>query len=326
MKRINFLTLTAAALLSLSAVSCNTSASVSSSVPEDRSQEWKALEQPLNFYIANDLGRNGYYDQKPIAETMGRMAETIDIEFVVAAGDVHHFEGVQSVSDPLWMTNYELIYSHPDLMTPWYAICGNHEYRSNTQACIDYSQVSARWNMPSRYYTFVKEEDGVEIRIVMIDTTPLIDKYREETDKYADASRSDYREQLAWLDRTLSEADEDWVIVVGHHPIYAYTDKDESERTDMQERVNSILLRHGNVDMYVCGHLHTFQHIRKDGSDIDYVVNTSGSLSRDVEAIDGTVFCSPESGWSLVTVSADTLSLHMLDKTGMVLHTVTRTK
>ena len=117
MKRINFLTLTAAAVLSLSAVSCNTSAGVSSSVPEDRSQEWKALEQPLNFYIANDLGRNGYYDQKPIAETMGRMAEAIDIEFVVAAGDVHHFEGVQSVSDPLWMTNYELIYSHPDLMT-----------------------------------------------------------------------------------------------------------------------------------------------------------------------------------------------------------------
>ena len=189
MKRINLLTLIAAAALSLTAVSCNTSVNVSSSTEEDRSEEWKALEQPLNFYIANDLGRNGYYDQKPIARTMGDMAETIDIEFVVAAGDVHHFEGVQSVSDPLWMTNYELIYTHPDL------ICGNHEYRSNTQACIDYSQVSARWHMPSRYYTFVQEEDGVEIRIVMLDTTPIIDKYREETDKYADASKSDYSEQ-----------------------------------------------------------------------------------------------------------------------------------
>ena len=28
---------------------------------------WKSLEKPLNFYLANDLGRNGYYDQKPIA-------------------------------------------------------------------------------------------------------------------------------------------------------------------------------------------------------------------------------------------------------------------
>lgn len=33
-------------------------------------ETWKALEKPLNFYLANDLGRNGYYDQKPIAELM----------------------------------------------------------------------------------------------------------------------------------------------------------------------------------------------------------------------------------------------------------------
>ena len=128
------------------------------------------------------------------------------------------------------------------------------------------------------------------------------------------------------VDRILSEAEEDWVIVVGHHPIYAFTDKDEIERTDMQERVNSILLKHDNVDMYVCGHLHTFQHIRKDGCGIDYVVNSSGSLSRDVEPTEGTVFCSPESGWSLVTVSADSLCLHMLDKDGAVLHTVARAR
>ena len=50
-----------------------------------------------------------------------QMAENVDIEVVVAAGDVHHFEGVRSVNDPLWMTNYELIYSHPELMLPWYA-------------------------------------------------------------------------------------------------------------------------------------------------------------------------------------------------------------
>lgn len=79
---------------------------------------WKALEKPLNFYLVNDLGRNGYYDQKPIAELLGKMAEAVDIECVVAAGDVHHFEGVRSVDDPLWMTNYELIYSHPELMIP----------------------------------------------------------------------------------------------------------------------------------------------------------------------------------------------------------------
>lgn len=62
----------------------------------------------MNFYVANDLGRNGYYDQKPIAELMGIMAEEVGPEFILATGDVHHFEGVQSVNDPLWMTNYDI--------------------------------------------------------------------------------------------------------------------------------------------------------------------------------------------------------------------------
>ena len=287
---------------------------------------WKALEKPLNFYLANDLGRNGYYDQKPIAELMGKMAEAIDIEFVVAAGDVHHFEGVRSVHDPLWMTNYELIYSHPDLMLPWYPILGNHEYRGNTQAVIDYSGISARWQMPARYYTKVMEEDGATIRLVMIDTPPLLDKYRKDTEKYPDASKQDIDKQLVWLDSILTSAKEDWVIVVGHHPIYADTDKNESERADMQKRVDSILRKHGNVDMYVCGHIHNFQHLRKPDSQIDYVVNTSGSLAREVKPIEGTQFCSNATGFSLITVDKKELCLYMMDKEGKVLHTVRRTK
>ena len=315
MKKTIFATaLAAAAILT----SCTQSVS-----PE---QTWKELEKPLNFYLINDSGRNGYYEQKTIAGTMGKMAETIDIEFVVAAGDVHHFEGVRSVSDPLWMTNYELIYSHPDLMIPWYPVCGNHEYRGNTQAPLDYSGVSARWDMPAKYYTFTAEEDSVEVRIVMLDTTPLIDKYREDTEKYPDASKSEVEPQLEWLDSVLTAATEDWVLVVGHHPIYADTDKTDSERIDMQDRVNSILVKHGNVDMYLCGHIHTFQHIRMEGCDIDYVVNSSASLSREVKPVEGTVFCSPEEGYSLITADKHELDLYMLDACGNVLHKVSRTR
>ena len=111
---------------------------------------WSSLKKDANFFMANDLGKNGYYDQKKIAELMGVMAEKIGPECVIAAGDVHHFSGVQSVEDPLWMTNYELIYSHPELMIDWLPILGNHEYRGNTQAIIDYSNISRRWNMPGK--------------------------------------------------------------------------------------------------------------------------------------------------------------------------------
>lgn len=289
--------------------------------------EWKTYEADVNFILANDLGRNGYYDQKPLAELMGEMAEEIDVACVAAAGDVHHFEGVRSVNDPLWMTNYELIYAHPELMLPWYPILGNHEYRGNTQAVLDYAGISRRWCMPARYYTKTLEENNTRVKLVFIDTTPLIDKYRKDTDTYPDAVKQDMAAQLQWLDRTLTEAREDWVIVIGHHPIFADTPKADSERADMQRRVDTVLRRHSNVAMYLCGHIHNFQHIRMPGSSIDYVVNSAASLSRSkVKAVEGTRFCSPEAGFSLVSADKNTLSLRMINKEGKAIYTITRKK
>ncbi len=288
--------------------------------------DYSIFDKKFNFYVANDLGRNGYYDQKPIAELMGQMAENgADSEFVLATGDVHHFEGVRSVNDPLWMTNYELIYSHPELMIDWFPLLGNHEYRGNTQAVLDYSKISRRWTMPARYYTKTFEDKGATIRIVWVDTAPMIDKYRNESETYPDACKQDCQKQLAWVDSVLTAAKEDWVIVAGHHPIYAETPKDESERRDMQNRLDPVLRKH-KVDMYICGHIHNFQHVRVAGSDIDYITNSAGSLARKVKPIEGTVFCSPEPGFSIVSANKRTLELRMIDKKGNVLHTVTRSK
>ena len=284
--------------------------------------DYSIFDQKFNFYIANDLGRNGYYDQKPIAELMGTMGEEVGPEFVLATGDIHHFEGVRSVNDPLWMTNYELIYSHPELMIDWFPILGNHEYRGNTQAVLDYTNISRRWTMPDRYYTKRFEEEGTTIRIIWIDTTPLIDKYRKENDKYPDACKQDINKQL---DSVLANAKEDWIIVAGHHPIYAYTPKEESERMDMQKRIDP-LLRKYKVDMYICGHIHNFQHIRVPESDIDYIVNSSASLARKVKPIEGTKFCSPEPGFSICSINKKELNLRMIDKKGNVLYTITRKK
>lgn len=288
---------------------------------------WAAVSSAqMRLLVANDLGRNGYYEQKPIAERMGKMAGELDVEAVLALGDIHHFMGVESVNDPLWMTNYELIYSHPELQIPWYPILGNHEYRGNTQAVLDYSNVSRRWQMPARYYSKVFEEDGATLRVVFIDTTPLIDKYHKDSLDYPSVPQQDAKKQLSWLEEELSGAKEDWVVVVGHHPIYAHTTKSESERKDMQKRVDPILRRH-NVDMYICGHIHNFQHIKPQGTSIDYVVNSAGSLARSkVEAIEGTVFASGEAGFSILSFTKDELCLDLINGKGKTIHSVKRTK
>ena len=288
--------------------------------------DYSIFKNQFNVFIANDLSRNGYYDQKPIAERMGQMAEAgADPEFIIATGDVHHFNGVASINDPLWMTNYELIYSHPELMIDWHPVLGNHEYRGNTQAVLDYGQVSRRWEMPGRYYTKSYEDKGMTMRILWIDTTPLISKYRNDKETYPDACLQNDEVQLAWIDSVLTAATEQWVIVCGHHPIHADTPKEVSEREDMQRRLDPILRKH-HVDMYICGHIHNFQHLRVKGSNIDYVVNSAGSLSRKVNPIEGTQFCSPEPGFSILSANKEQLILRMIDKKGNILYEQKHTK
>lgn len=291
-------------------------------------KQWKQMKGDVCLFMANDMGRNGYYDQKPIAEMMGQMAETLDPECVIAAGDVHHFNGVASVDDPLWMTNYELIYSHPELMIDWFPVLGNHEYRGNTQAVMDYAKRSRRWMAGERYYSrvFSGGKQGVSVRVVFIDTTPLIDRYRENQAVYPDAAGQSRDRQLCWLDSLLSVAKEDWIVVVGHHPVYAQTTKAEYEREDMQKYLLPVLRKHKNVDVYACGHIHNFQHIRHDGDAIDYLVNSSGSLARKVKPTDGTVFCSPEAGFSVISASKKHLKVYLIDKAGQILHSIKRAK
>lgn len=270
----------------------------------------------VNIMIANDLGRNGYYEQKPIAEHMGEWAGKADVEFVAAIGDVHHFNGVISTQDPLWMTNYELIYKHPELMIDWFPTLGNHEYRGNTQAVLDYKNVSRRWVMPDRYYTLTQEaDDGSTIRYVFVDTTPLIDRYRKSSDKYPDAVKQSIDRQLAYVDSVLSVSKETWTVVMGHHPIYSETPKNITERTDLQKRLDPILKKH-KVDFYINGHIHNFQHIKIKQSPIHYFTNSSASLSRRVKDTEGTQFKSDKAGFSILSANKNRLAIYFIDGNG----------
>jgi 2',3'-cyclic-nucleotide 2'-phosphodiesterase (5'-nucleotidase family) len=286
---------------------------------------WRKMKQNINFLWASDLDRYGCYDQKVIANLMGEMAKAIKPRFILETGDTHHGNGVKSIHDEDWKERWEDIYNHPKLLKlDWVPVLGNHEYRGNTNAVLEYSKVNPRWTITERYYTRVIKKGNTTIRLVMIDTTPLIDKYRESK-SYKDAGKQEKEPQLQWLDDVLSKAKEDWIIVAGHHPVYADTKKPRIERDDMKKAINSTLRKH-KVAMYICGHIHSFQHIRRKGYDIDYLVNSSASWARDVKQTKDTKYCSNESGFSVITASKKRLSVHMIDKNGNILHTVNKTK
>lgn len=276
------------------------------------------FEDGYNFFLANDLGRNGYYKQKTVAEVMGNLADQLDIEFVAAAGDVHHYGGVQSVNDPLWMTNFELIYSHGDLQVDWFPILGNHEYRGNSQAVIDYSQISRRWEMPARYYVkhvvAEPDDDHASVDLFFIDTTPLINKYHEEANNYPDVAQQDTTAQLRWLDAELAKSKADFKIVIGHHPIYV-SEKKRVDDKDLIGKLDPILCRH-QVDIYAAGHSHTFQHLTKRGTKTQYVVNGSASAGREPIKGSDTRFCSSDEGFSVISVGNQSVKMTFVNYEG----------
>ena len=294
-------------------------------VPMDR-LALAELDDHFTFLIASDLGRNGYYDQKPVAEMMGEVAEISGVEFIAALGDTHHFWGVRSAQDPLWQTNFEWIYRHPELMIPWHPVLGNHEYRGDTQAVLDYATVSRRWEMPGRYYSMTEPvSDDEEVLLLFIDTSPLIDKYRGNPDKFPDAGTQSMDDQLAWIDATLGSSDAAWKVVMGHHPVYAGTTKETRERSDLRKRLQPLLDAHG-VDAEVSGHIHNFQHIRVPGSDVEYIVNTSASLTREVVPFEGALFASPDPGFTLCTVKKTELIITFVNDEGRIIYQYSRTK
>ena len=132
-------------------------------------------------------------------------------------------------------------------------------------------------------------------------------------------------EQLQWIRKTLASSVEKWKIVIGHHPVYADTPKEESERADMRKRLEPLLDRYG-VDMYFCGHIHNFQHIQPADSKVDYLVNTSGSLSRKVKTVEGTKFCNPEAGFTVVSMEDSKLSFYLMNGKGKILYEYSRTR
>ena len=135
-------------------------------------------DNALHFLVLGDFGRHGQYHQKAVAEQMGAAAITLDIDFILSVGDNFYPNGIRSVQDPQLKNSFEDIYTNTKLYEDWYVALGNHDYKGNIEAQIDYSKVSRRWHMPDEYYkkTFTLK-DGSKVLLVIMDTNPFIDTY-----------------------------------------------------------------------------------------------------------------------------------------------------
>jgi acid phosphatase len=276
-----------------------------------------AASEALTFILVGDWGRNGHFDQVNVGRQMGRTASAIGSQYTVSVGDNFYENGVTSVDDPQWQSSFEQIYTDPSLYTPWKVILGNHDYRGNVQAQLDYSQKSPRWKLPARYYTeSATLPDGTPADFFYVDTSPFIRAY---IGSKTNISGQDTDAQLAWLDAALTKSTAPWKIVIGHHPIYTALDNSDGydhDQPDLIARLNPILLKH-QIPLYICGHDHCLQSVKMDG--VTYVVTGAGSQTYTPNPPIRGGFASGAHGFMTVRLTGRKLDYALVDMRGETL-------
>lgn len=279
----------------------------------------ETFSNAFNFIIVSDWGRNGITDQQEVADQMAKTADSASVEFIATCGDNFQINGVASDQDPLWMVNFENVYKGNSLHVDWYPVLGNHDYKGNTQAEIDYSKISRRWRMTDRNYTFSKKiNDSISARFIFLDTPPLIDEYRNNPEEYPDAIKQNADKEIKWLKDVLANSKEQWKIVFGHHPVYSASQKHGNTK-EMISRVKPLLEQY-NAQFYICGHDHDFQHLREKGRNVDYIVTGTGSEIRPSSSNEMSLFSKSEPGFSVISLKADSLRICFVGKNGNIVY------
>ena len=289
--------------------------------------ELQTLNKSLNFLLMGDFGRYGQFFQKEVAQQMGKAAATIESDFVISVGDNFYPSGVQSTQDYSWIASFENIYTHYDLQNPWYVALGNHDYKGNIQAEIDYTKVSRRWHMPSTYFSKTFElKDGNKVLMVVMDTSPFIDSYYEKgSDMYENLIAQDTTAQRKWIEKELATSDATikWKIVVGHHPLYSGGKRKDSPETKSFEKKFAGLFDKNKVDAYFCGHEHDLQIIKPKGRYTTQFLSGSACTVRPSGKREGTLFASDTAGFMTFALNKTNLLAQVVDADGKVIHTTT---
>ncbi|MCF8461604.1 MAG: metallophosphoesterase [Flavobacteriales bacterium] len=271
-------------------------------------EEFAVPESGVKTLIIGDWGRNMNVNLKANAYMMNELACRIPVDAVLTTGDNFYENGVSAVNDVQWNVSFENIFTGACLLPiPWFPSLGNHDARGNTQAQIDYSLQSNRWNLPAAYHDFWMEKDSVSAHFIVVDTTPFVGSDNDDPNSSTGI-------QLLWLDSVLGSGNPDWTVVYGHHPVYA-ADGKHGETEELVEKFVPIFDAHG-LDVYFCGHNHSLELIKTETKTL-YVTSGGGSTPQSsIQNKPYNLFGVAEAGFVLSSFAKDSIQIDFVSKKG----------
>lgn len=210
----------------------------------------------LKFAVIGDSGRWST-EQRQTAAQLAAQHQKFPFEFVLMLGDNNYGDGSPE--------SYAVRFEQPfkpllDANVKFYAVVGNHDE-------------GAQWNYPlfnmggNRYYTFEHTAGivpmsalGSRVRFFGVDTVNL------------DA------QQIAWLDRELSESNAGWHIIYQHHPLYS-SGRYAFTSGLLRRTIEQAFIEH-QVDVVFAGHEHLYERMFPQNGVMYFVNGAAGSVRR----------------------------------------------
>mmetsp|Transcript_31229 Transcript_31229/g.56862 ORF Transcript_31229/g.56862 Transcript_31229/m.56862 type:complete len:257 (+) Transcript_31229:1-771(+) len=125
-------------------------------------------------------------------------------------------------------------------------------------------------------------------------------------------------EHWKWLQETLKKQRADWIIVVGHHPIFSAADHGNSKA--LRETLLP-MLRHYGADAYIAGHDHNQQLLLEDGGPTHIVSGAASKLRTWIDKKHPFLrFADVSHGFISMRLNKSHLSSSWLNQSGQVRH------
>ncbi|KAG6534429.1 hypothetical protein ZIOFF_008315 [Zingiber officinale] len=247
--------------------------------------ELPRLEHPLksdgslSLLVIGDWGRKGTFNQTLVAAQMGRIGESLDIDFVVSTGDNFYEEGLTGIDDKEFEESFTNIYAAESLQKQWYsgmflqayasfddalAVLGNHDYIGDVLAQLSpvLRQIDRRWLCLRSFLLNADQLNPCLVQIqyhrLGVSCTLLMIVIFVRKD----------------LDLALKESTARWKVVVGHHTIRSASV--HGDTIELQLLLLPILKENG-VDFYVNGHDHCLEHISSNDCPLQFLTSGGGS-------------------------------------------------
>ncbi|KAJ3088086.1 Tartrate-resistant acid phosphatase type 5 [Quaeritorhiza haematococci] len=286
----------------------------------------------FNFLILGDWGGPDEEARVLVGNAMEAVATTTDSKFVLSTGDNfyygidprdgtdYYWDGIRDVNDIKWTNLWKDTYRGKLSEIPWYVVQGNHDWRGNPHAQVQFAQKDPLWVHPDFFWEKViplpkfnsttsvagrievppEQQQQQEAAFIFIDTQLLA--YGYEPDEKEEPGLTENFRRLGWVPHAQTiEAHFKWIenalerhkdkaytFVVGHHPIGVC--KGEGLVPSLMQ-----MFQRYQLTAYFFGHVHAMEHARAENT---FYVESGAGSKRSKPCQDGPLSQTP-GAWSV---------------------------